>query len=78
MNGKSVELEKIYKLAKENGIFVVDDASHAIGSSYKTSDNKNYKVGSRYSDMTVFFISSCKNITTGEGGAITTNDHNLY
>ncbi len=79
MNGKSVELEKIYKLAKENGIFVVDDASHAIGSSYKTSDNKNYKVGSgMHSDMTVFSFHPVKNITTGEGGAITTNDHNLY
>ncbi|MDR0677758.1 MAG: DegT/DnrJ/EryC1/StrS family aminotransferase [Holosporaceae bacterium] len=67
-------MESIYNLAKGQKIFIVEDAAHAIGSDYQ-----NAKVGScAYSDMTVFSFHPVKNMTTGEGGAITTNDENLY
>jgi perosamine synthetase len=40
---------------------------------------KNNKVGScKYSDMTIFSFHPVKTITTGEGGAITTNNKNIY
>lgn len=79
MNGKCVDLEKIYILAKKNNIYVVDDASHAIGSDYKTNSNEKLKVGcGLHSDMTVFSFHPVKNMTTGEGGAITTNSEELY
>jgi UDP-4-amino-4,6-dideoxy-N-acetyl-beta-L-altrosamine transaminase len=72
--GQSCDMEAIRSLAMENGIFVVEDAAHAIGSIYK-----NTKVGCcAYSDMTVFSFHPVKNMTTGEGGAITTNDEGLY
>lgn len=55
-------------------LYVVEDAAHAIGSDYKDT-----KVGScKYSDMTVFSFHPVKTITTGEGGAITTNNKELY
>lgn len=72
--GQSCDMEAIYSLAKEKNIFVIEDAAHAIGSDYR-----NTKVGScTYSDMAVFSFHPVKTITTGEGGAITTNDEELY
>ncbi len=72
--GQSADMEEVAKIAAENELIVIEDAAHAIGSDYKTT-----KVGScRYSDMTVFSFHPVKTITTGEGGAITTNDEALY
>ncbi len=74
--GQSCDMEKIYALANKanNKIYVIEDAAHAIGSDYK-----NTKVGScAYSDMTVFSFHPVKTMTTGEGGAITTNSEELY
>jgi len=73
--GQPADLEQISEIAKENSIYVVEDAAHAIGSTY--SDGS--KVGScKYSDLTTFSFHPVKTITTGEGGAITTNDEKLY
>lgn len=72
--GQSCDMKEISKIAKENNLFIVEDAAHAIGSDYKET-----KVGScKYSDMTVFSFHPVKTITTGEGGAITTNNEELY
>lgn len=72
--GQSCDMEKIYEIAQKHNLFVVEDAAHAIGSDYK-----NTKVGScKYSDMTIFSFHPVKTVTTGEGGAITTNNEELY
>ena len=72
--GQSCDMEKIYEIAEKNNLSIIEDAAHAIGSNYKDT-----KVGScKYSDMTVFSFHPVKTITTGEGGAITTNSENLY
>lgn len=72
--GQSCDMEQIVALAKEHGLKVIEDAAHAIGSEYN-----GVKVGScKYSDMTVFSFHPVKTITTGEGGAVTTNDPDLY
>jgi len=55
-------------------IFIIEDASHSLGSFYKGS-----KAGScAYSDMTVMSFHPVKHITTGEGGVVFTNDEKLY
>ncbi len=55
-------------------IYIIEDAAHAIGSKYNDT-----QVGScKYSDMTVFSFHPVKTITTGEGGAVTTNNEELY
>lgn len=55
-------------------IFIIEDACHALGSLYKGK-----KVGSGvFSDMTVLSFHPVKHITTGEGGAVLTNDEFLY
>ena len=72
--GQSCDMKKIYNIAKNNNLFVIEDAAQALGSEYNFE-----KVGScRYSDLTTFSFHPVKNITTGEGGAITTNNEELY
>ena len=72
--GQSCNMEEISKIAKENNLFIIEDAAHAIGSDYKDT-----KVGScRCSDMTVFSFHPVKTITTAEGGAVVTNNEELY
>ncbi|MCK4650911.1 UDP-4-amino-4,6-dideoxy-N-acetyl-beta-L-altrosamine transaminase [Candidatus Babeliales bacterium] len=72
--GQSCDMEKIFNIAKNHNLFVIEDAAHGLGSEYK-----GCKVGScKYSDITTFSFHPVKNITTGEGGAITTNNKDIY
>ncbi|MDR2438722.1 MAG: UDP-4-amino-4,6-dideoxy-N-acetyl-beta-L-altrosamine transaminase [Planctomycetaceae bacterium] len=72
--GQSCDMQAIQNIAKKYNLKIIEDAAHAIGSNYK-----NTKVGScKYSDLTTFSFHPVKTITTGEGGAIMTNDKNLY
>ena len=72
--GHPCDLEEIHSLAKKYNLIVIEDACHALGAEYKGS-----KIGScKYSDMTVFSFHPVKSITTGEGGAVLTNDKKLY
>ncbi len=71
--GSSCDMEEIFKLSLKYGFHIIEDASHAIGGTYK-----NLKVGCcKYSSITVFSFHPVKIITTGEGGAATTNNENL-
>lgn len=66
--GKAVNLKKIQEIANEHKLLVIEDACHALGSHI---DGK--KIGS-ISDMTVFSFHAIKPITTGEGGAVLTDN----
>ena len=66
--GKPVEIQKINEIAKKHNLLVIQDSSHALGSSI---DGK--KIGS-FADMTIFSFHAIKPITTAEGGAIVTNN----
>lgn len=70
--GQPVELNAIQKIAKENNLIIIEDAAHALGTTYK-----NKKIGS-IGDMTMFSFHPVKHITTGEGGVITTNNPLFY
>ena len=79
MGGLSADLENLAKIAKENDLWIIEDACHAIGGRWRDSKGKEHRVGDcAFSDLTVFSFHPVKHITTGEGGAITTNDKNLY
>lgn len=72
--GQPCEMEKIKGIADKNNLLVIEDACHALGAKYKDE-----KVGScKYSDMAVFSFHPVKPITTGEGGAIVTNNEEFY
>ena len=66
-----VDLEKLRVIASKYNLWVIEDASHALGADYLDS-----KVGScKYSDMTIFSFHPVKSIAMGEGGVITTNNN---
>lgn len=73
--GLPCEMDKISAIAKKHNLSVIEDAAHAIGSQYADG---SYVGNCKYSDMTVFSFHPVKTITTGEGGAVTTNDEKLY
>ena len=76
--GFPCNMPMIYKIARAKGLKIIEDACHALGAQYKHG-SEWIKVGScKHSDMTAFSFHPVKNITTGEGGAITTNSKTLY
>lgn len=62
------DLESIYAFAKLHDLRVIEDAAHAFGTVYNGS-----KIGST-GDVSCFSFDGIKNITSGEGGCIVTND----
>lgn len=70
--GQAVELDEIRAICEEQHLLLIEDAAHAIGTKYKERP-----VGS-IADMTCFSFHPVKTVTSGEGGAITTNDEQLY
>lgn len=72
--GHPCDLKAIHELAREFGFSVIEDAAHALGSFYDKAPVGNC----RYSDITIFSFHPVKVITTGEGGAATTNNPELF
>ncbi|KAA6492616.1 UDP-4-amino-4,6-dideoxy-N-acetyl-beta-L-altrosamine transaminase [Helicobacter pylori] len=70
--GKSVEVGSIQKLCKKHSLSFLSDSSHALGSEYQ-----NKKVGG-FALASVFSFHAIKPITTAEGGAVVTNNSELY
>jgi len=69
--GEPCDMDEIMKIAQENNLFVIEDAAHAVGAEYKGK-----KIGN-IGDVTVFSFYATKNLTTGEGGMVTTNNDEL-
>ncbi len=69
--GHPCDLNEIKKIAKENNLILIEDAAHSIGGEYKRE-----KIGS-IADITTFSFHPVKNMTTGEGGMITTNNKEI-
>lgn len=66
--GNTCDYDRILEIVKRNNLILIEDAAHSLGSTYK-----NKKVGN-IAHMTTFSFHPVKTITTGEGGAITTNN----
>ncbi|MDD5503749.1 MAG: UDP-4-amino-4,6-dideoxy-N-acetyl-beta-L-altrosamine transaminase [Candidatus Omnitrophica bacterium] len=76
--GFPCDMERIKKIALKRSLTIIEDACHALGAEYRCG-GVWHKTGScQHSDMSVFSFHPVKSITTGEGGAITTNNANLY
>ena len=67
--GHACEMDSIWGIAQEHGLFVIEDASHACGSEY----NGQRIGGLERSDAACFSFHAVKNLATGDGGMITTD-----
>ncbi len=72
IGGLPCDMNRIEALAKANGWSMVEDAAHALGAS-----QHGKPVGSSSSSTAVFSFHANKNLTTGEGGMVTTDDDAL-
>ena len=70
--GQVVKADEIRAICDEFGLIFIEDAAHSIGSKYKD------KYVGNIADMTCFSFHPVKTVTAGEGGAILTNDDELY
>ena len=70
--GHPCNIEEIKDIAEEHDLYLIEDASHAIGAEYKGK-----KIGN-FADMTIFSFHPVKHITTGEGGVVVTNNKEFY
>lgn len=70
--GQAVEVQRIREICDKHNLVFIEDAAHSLGTKY---DGK--PVGS-LADMTEFSFHPVKTCTAGEGGAITTDDDELY
>ena len=66
--GQVVDMDLIMEIAKERDLIVVEDAAEAHGAKYKK------KHAGAFGDMAIFSFTPIKNMTTGEGGMITTSN----
>lgn len=69
--GQAADMDKIIKIANKYNLYILEDAAHAVCTTYKGKT-----VGS-ISDATAFSFYATKNLATGEGGMLTTNDKEL-
>jgi len=69
--GYPCDMESISDLAKKFNLKIIEDAAHAIGTSYKDK-----KIGN-FSDVTCFSFYATKNLAMGEGGAAVSKDKGL-
>ena len=70
LTGTPVELQKIHDLSRDENIKIIADSCHAIGGSYL-----NKPIGAcEFEDFATFSFHPVKTVTTGEGGAVITND----
>ena len=70
--GLACDMEAILAIAKKHNLRVIEDAAHAHGAEYKGK-----KLGS-IGDVGSFSFQSSKNLTSGEGGIVITDDDELY
>ncbi|MBF0606163.1 MAG: UDP-4-amino-4,6-dideoxy-N-acetyl-beta-L-altrosamine transaminase [Magnetococcales bacterium] len=76
--GHPVDNEGVFELARRYNLIVVEDACHALGAVYKSGSTETRVGGCMYAHMSVLSFHPVKAITTGEGGAVLTNDRVLY
>lgn len=70
--GHPCDMDALVSIAKENGLFVIEDCAEAFGSIYK-----GRHVGT-FGDVATYSFFGNKTITTGEGGMVVTDDETLY
>lgn len=68
--GQTADMGKLFPLAAEHGLHVVEDAAQAVGAAFRGRPAGSFGMG-------CFSLYATKNVTTAEGGVITTDDDEL-
>ncbi len=69
--GNPVDVQRLYPLADDFGLKVIEDAAHACGAYYGATPIGNF-------GLTCFSFHAVKNLPMGDGGMVTTNDEEVY
>ncbi len=72
LSGISAELDKIIDICKKQKIFLIEDCAHALGTKFQSKNVGNFGIAGSFS----FYPT--KQITTGEGGMVTTNNKTIF
>jgi UDP-4-amino-4,6-dideoxy-N-acetyl-beta-L-altrosamine transaminase len=74
MGGHTVDMLAMRQIANEHGVYLVEDACHALGSTYQDASGVSYQVcACAHSDFASMSLHPVKTITCGEGGVVLTN-----
>ncbi len=78
-SGRAINLQELYQLASNHGLWIIEDACHAPGGYFIDNNGKKQRCGNgRFAELAIFSFHPVKHITCGEGGMVTTNDEKLY
>ena len=72
VGGRSCNMDRIMEIAEKHNLYVIEDSAHANGSEWK--GRRTGSIG----DAGSFSFQCSKNLTSGEGGFISTNDMDIY
>ena len=76
--GQPAPMEEVADLAQAHGLAIVEDACHALGSTYETRGGASARVGqAEHGGLAAFSFHPVKTIAMGEGGALTGQDGEL-
>ena len=76
--GLPCDMQRICAIARAHRLAVIEDACHALGAAWRTSEGRQERIGScSHSEMAVFSFHPVKHVTTGEGGMVLTNSAEL-
>tara|TARA_Y100000590_G_C15611136_1_gene973892 strand:+ start:21 stop:1175 length:1155 start_codon:yes stop_codon:yes gene_type:complete len=79
LGGVVCDMDALKSIADKNNLWIIEDACHALGGKWIDKNGVTQTVGNcSNSDISIFSFHPVKHITTGEGGAITTNSKSLY
>lgn len=77
--GFAVDLEAVRAIADRHGLWIIEDACHAPGGYFLDKNGLKQSCGNgKFADLSIFSFHPVKHIAMGEGGAITTNNLELY
>jgi UDP-4-amino-4,6-dideoxy-N-acetyl-beta-L-altrosamine transaminase len=77
--GRAVDLERLARIARKYGLWIIEDACHAPGGYFIDSTGEKQCCGNgKFADVSIFSFHPVKHIATGEGGMITTDSEALY
>ena len=76
--GVPCDLKKLRNLCKKYKLKLIIDCSHSLGSKIKINNEWHHAGSNKFADISTFSFHPVKQITTGEGGVITTNDKKIF